>query len=520
MIFLKRGVSPPFFLPPNPASDKDRGIMTRTTTATLPEIAERLRERHSTFYYKSYSVSPNPIGLRIDFRFTIAPTLDFSPHIVIPISDSSTINKLSRDPLVNRLAFLIGMVELLSYWKLCCPQQIEIECGELDPSEVKFWEKLIRKGLGEFFFTNKISPNLEFSLTSIATRTPNSHKNHERSRIIDNTYLVLVGGGKDSIVTLELLRRASERNEKAVNALALNPIPASIDAIRAAQYPAPLFVQRVLDPKLRDLNSHGYLNGHTPFSALLAFTTILTAYANGYRYILASNEASASEGNILFDGLEVNHQYSKSYEFERDLRDYISKLELGVDYLSFLRPINELQICALFGEMTQYHSIFRSCNREQTLAARTKSSDNRAATPTAARPGWCANCPKCVFTFLCLRCFLSQQQLNQIFGVDPSLQSDFTPIAGALAGFSEHKPFECVGTYEEVRACLNHLFENQKLQLPSSELSTSLQQQIESSAHTTLPELLKRWNKEHFLNSHLEALLDRALEPIRQRGLP
>jgi hypothetical protein len=491
--------------------------MSQSMTATLPETAARLREQHPTFCYESYSVAPDSKGLRLEFRFTIAPTLEFTPHIIIPIADPSSISRLSEDPMVKRLTFLIGMVELLSYWKLCCSPRIEINCGELDSTEVAFWEKLIRKGLGEFFFTNNISPNLEFSIVSAPQKTPNSEETTKRNRIPDNTYLVLVGGGKDSLVTLELLRRASDTTKISVNALALNPIPASIDAISAAHYPAPLFIQRTLDPKLRDLNSQGYLNGHTPFSALLAFTTVLTAYANGYRYILASNEASASEGNILFHGLEINHQYSKSYEFERDLRDYISTLKLGVEYLSLLRPINELQICAIFSEMPKYHPIFRSCNREQTLAARTRTLANTVANTASARPGWCANCPKCAFTFLCLRCFLSQQQIHEIFGVDPSLQSDFSSLAFELAGFSAHKPFECVGTYQEVRACLAHLFETQKLSLPPSDRSRDLKQQIASCAQPSLSELLTRWNNEHFLNARLEALLHRALEPIQRR---
>ena len=65
------------------------------------------------------------------------------------------------------------------------------------------------------------------------------------------------------------------------------------------------------------LNSEGYINGHTPFSAIVAFSSVLTAALNGQKYITLSNENSANESTVKDS--KVNHQYSKSYEFELDL---------------------------------------------------------------------------------------------------------------------------------------------------------------------------------------------------------
>lgn len=489
--------------------------------APIPDTVTHLRERHGTFHYTSFSVTPDNRGLRLDYRFAITPDLEFSPYLLLPLKDPSLAAETARDPVVQRLAFLIGMVELLSYWKLCCPPRIMVAAGYLSDDELPFWENLIRKGLGEFFFTNNIPPTIEFSIVCSGPRSVQpKHQSRGTSGETAST-LVLVGGGKDSIVTLELLRQTvpahSLATNSALNAFALNPIAASIDAIRAAQYPEPLVASRTIDPKLLELNARGYLNGHTPFSALLAFAATLTAYINGYGRVLASNEASASEGNVEYHGFEINHQYSKSYEFEADFRGYIGRLQLPVEYTSFLRPLNELQICALFSDMPQYHSIFRSCNREQTLTARSRSTNTTPAQLHPKRSGWCANCPKCVFTFLCMRCFLSQEHLNEIFGTDPRSQPDFDSLVSQLAGFAAHKPFECVGTYEEVRAALMLLAHGTPPALPATEQSLALLKQVHGAAPTPCAELIRRWNNHNFLDLSLETLLRGALAQLQGR---
>ena len=90
-----------------------------------------------------------------------------------------------------------------------------------------------------------------------------------------------------------------------------------------------------------ELNKKGYLNGHTPFSAIMAFSSIIAAYLNGLKFIALSKESSANESTIKDS--YINPQYSKSYEFEKDYRYYDSTLvNSGVYYFSFLRPINEL----------------------------------------------------------------------------------------------------------------------------------------------------------------------------------
>jgi hypothetical protein len=459
-------------------------------TARHNEKVQQLREKHPTLRYADYAVNCVPEGLELTFTFDLAPDIRFTPRLLVP-TPSPFIDRLT-----HRLAFLIGMVEMISYWKVACPARIEVTAGSLDEQERTFWETVIRHGLGEFFYVNAISPLLDFTIESSGVDRHDGASSNTLQRIT-GSQLILIGGGKDSIVSLELLSSLNRDTPHLLTTFAVNPIPASLHAVEAASLRAPLVARRSIDPRLLELNRLGYLNGHTPFSALLAFTSTLVAYLHGIERVVASNESSASEGNVEYQGFSVNHQYSKSLAFESLFSDYMTRLNVPVTYYSLLRPLNELQICALFSTSPHQHQIFRSCNRAQTLQA-------RAQRPSShAREGWCGECPKCIFTYLCLRSFLSQEQLVSIFGTDPSATQSFVSTSRELAGLTVHKPFECVGTFEEVRASLRHLFKTDKLNTSTSNGLANLAREIESCSPPSIEELLSNWDPKHHVPQEL-----------------
>ncbi|MCR5822757.1 MAG: hypothetical protein K6F85_07590, partial [Bacteroidales bacterium] len=194
-------------------------------------------------------------------------------------------------------------------------------------------------------------------------------------------------------------------------------------------------IRRTIDPKLLELNAQGCLNGHTPFSAMLAFYTLVISMGSGRINIALSNESSANESTV--PGTSVNHQYSKSLEFENDFRRYVaSEISPVFNYFSFLRPLSELQIAMLFARFDKYHDVFRSCNAG------------------SKQDIWCGNCAKCLFAYIILSPFIASDRLNAIFGKamldDPGLQTYFDE----LTGIADVKPFECVGTISEVQSAL------------------------------------------------------------------
>jgi hypothetical protein len=329
--------------------------------------------------------------------------------------------------------FRIGLVEAISYWKAACPKQMIIERGELSQEELEWWHDLFLHGLGEFYFQNDIDPSNP-DLVSIEANGP-VVANHHVQRAARGE-LVLAAGGKDSSLSLELLKSFDSEVRREV--MILNPTRSALSSVEIAGYSAPLVVRRTIDKKLIELNSQGYLNGHTPFSAYLAFLGTMIADIHGLGFVIVSNERSASEENAVFHGLAVNHQYSKGVRFERLFRGLAAKKFPGsASYYSLIRPLYDLQVSGLFAKVAPQHlKSFRSCNVGQR------------------EDKWCGRCPKCAFVSLTLAPFVSPPQRIEIFGGELFEVPEIVTAIKELTGLQDHKPFECVGTLGESRDAL------------------------------------------------------------------
>jgi len=396
------------------------------------EKFDKFRDKFNCLTFEKFtSVLTPDKTLEVVFEFNIDETVFFRPTLKIPYRpfydafyQPNDINAL------DSIIFHIGMVEIISYWKAICPQTIVIKPFALNASQIAFWKKIYFNGLGEFFYTNSIHTTIDNFVTIESRGTaPIATRSFSKSE----KALIPVGGGKDSAVTLSFAHKLYQESIP----LILNPRGATLSTIEVAGYHRDqiIEIQRTIDPMLLKLNSEGYLNGHTPFSAMLAFTTLLTSTLADIPNVLLSNESSANEATVI--GSEVNHQYSKSFEFESDFRNYIHQnLSPNFNYFSFLRPLSELQIAALFSELKPYHPIFKSCN---------------AGSKTDI---WCCNCPKCLFTFTILSPFISMPDLIAIYGENLFEKKSLLKDLEELTGLSPVKPFECVGTTEEVNLAL------------------------------------------------------------------
>jgi len=390
-----------------------------------------LRKDYSQFVYEKFSWNVRGKSLAISFNFRIPPDISFSPLIIIKNIDPSRVKEIKKG-IINNLVFNLGLMEMISYWKATCSSEILVKPGFLDKEQLRWWKDLIINGMGQFFFENRIDFQGKDFL-----KIKSLGKSFKRATLkLKERFLVPVGGGKDSIITLEFLKKA----KKEVNCFALNPSLAAEKIIKISGGKELVIVQRKIDPKLLEMNRQGFLNGHTPFSAYLAFLSVLAAILFDYKFIAFSNEQSANEGNVWYFGQEINHQYSKTSRFEKKFRDYCQKyLVKGVDYFSFLRPLYELQIAKIFSQYPRYFKAFLSCN--QALA--TKSGLKK---PTGK---WCGQCPKCLFVFTCLYPFIGEKELIDIFGQNLFAKRELLPAMKELIGESDFKPFECVGTKKE-----------------------------------------------------------------------
>ncbi len=392
------------------------------------QLFNHLRKKYPRFTYHRYSVEIEGDRLVFRFYFEIGPDIIFTPGLVINGIKRERIEKIGEKSL-NNIAFHLGLMEIPSYWKSTCSPEIIIRAGFLDEYQISWWKSLLINGLGEFFFIN----NIDFTIPDIVAIKPSCNSFPEIAKYKDtldaNRVLVPIGGGKDSALTFELLRNSIMD----IRLLSLNPTQAALDIIENSKHPNPIIVNRTIDKKLLKLNADGYLNGHTPFSAYLAFLSASCAIIFDGKYIALSNERSSNEGNVNYKGVEVNHQYSKSYHFERKFREY-SNIYLGndIDYFSLLRPFYELQISNNFSQSPHYFPVFRSCNKGQKTNS------------------WCQDCPKCLSVFTFLYPFVEEKILTtNIFSENLFDKKELISIAFSLLGYEDSKPFECVGSLDE-----------------------------------------------------------------------
>ena len=446
---------------------------------------EQLRKEYSFFAYENFSIDDQDDRLIVTYQFNLSDKVFFYP--TLEFIKGNFFNKSLPEQIIRNFVFHIGLIELISYWKAACPPQIIIKPYHLDDDQVAWWKNLWYHGLGEFFFLNKIQTNAEI-FTEVVCRS-NQSTIPEKILLDHSRLLIPVGGGKDSIVTLELLK--SHFN---CIPFVVNPRAASLETLQTAGYGTDGFitVNRTIHPELLRLNKLGFLNGHTPFSALLAFVSAFTASMAGIEHVVLSNESSANEPTDYESG--VNHQYSKSFEFENDFRDYLKRyITSDVNYFSFLRPVNEYMIAGLFAGFPNYFNVFKSCN----VGSKTDS--------------WCCHCPKCLFTFIILSPYLSKKRLLEIFGKDLLDDNSLLNILNELTGISEIKPFECVGTIDEVNYALIRAIEKRGENLPEL-----LKYYISTPHHYRFTdyekeEIVRIEKKEHFLEDRFMSILKKAL---------
>lgn len=456
--------------------------------------AEVLRKRYSEFIYRSYDVAVVGDDLGLRFSFEVKPDILFTSSVLL--RGLGTRASRFDQAVLHNLAFHVGMMEILSYWKATCSPIITVAAGALTADQAAWWRQLLLAGLGEFFYRNEIEFwDADFVSIRGADRDPIPRRRHEAA--LDSRHvLVPVGGGKDSALALELLRRHSGSR---VTAWSLNPTPAVLGTIVASGTSDYITASRGIDPTLLELHRRGFLNGHEPFSAYLAFLSLTTAVVTGHGRVALSNEQSANEGTASWNGTVVNHQYSKSFEFERMFREYASDyLASSCDYFSLLRPLYELQIAEAFAKHPEHLFLFKSCNLEQRYDR------------------WCRRCPKCLFVFTILYPFIDTSVLSAMFGGDLFQDTGLLPLVLQLTGREATKPFECVGTVEE--AVVAFALSRERASQGGGSLPPLLEA-VQRAVLCTEPNLdrraahiLRAWNEEHAIPDSLAAYVRETLQ--------
>jgi hypothetical protein len=326
---------------------------------------------------------------------------------------------------------LMHWIAGVSYYKAGVPPAIACEGRSPDPATAELLDLVYTEGLAEFAHQNGLDlrGRVRFPRgAAIESEAP--------ALGLARRALVPVGGGKDSVVTLEALRAAGDP----VLAAWVGDSPLIAEVVTRSGLPG-LRVERTLSPLLFELNRAGAWNGHIPVTAINSAILIAAAILQDADEVVFSNERSASAPTLEANGHAVNHQWSKGWEFERRFGELVEQhVAVDLRYFSLLRPLSELAVTRRFARHETYDDVFSSCNRNfRILGERPESR-------------WCGQCPKCHFVFLALAPFVPKLRLVSVFGRNLLDDPTLAPGFDALIEWNAAKPFECVGEAVESRA--------------------------------------------------------------------
>ena len=366
----------------------------------------------------------------------LAYAFDRGPELVetVTVPGAPFTLEPARAAAVERALRLLHLVAGVSYYKAAVPGEIRIDSYTIDADTAALLEQVYLNGLGEFAYRNGLDlrGRIRFPFDpALATAAAPALGLGERA-------LVAIGGGKDSLVSIEALRAMGV--EQAVTWIGNSQL---IRTCAERTGLATLNIGRALAPQLFEINRQGAYNGHIPVTAVNSAILVLAALLTGAGQVVFSNERSASYGSLIPGAGEVNHQWSKGWAFERMFGEQVERaVAADLRYYSLLRPLSELAVARQFAKSHHYDEHFSSCNRNFHILGE----------KPAQR--WCGLCPKCHFVFLALAPFMSKARLVRIFG--RNLLDEDAQAAGfdALLEYQDHKPFECVGEGRESRAAM------------------------------------------------------------------
>ena len=338
-----------------------------------------------------------------------------------------------RAAAVQQALRLLHLIAGVSYYKAAVPGEIRIDSYAIDDATASLLENIYVSGLGEFAYRN----GLDLHGRVVFPRSASAAAPAGAAGLRQHA-LVAIGGGKDSLVSIEALRSAAV--EQTVTWIGNSQLIAACAA--RTELPT-LNLGRAIAPELFELNRQGAWNGHIPVTAVNSAILVLAALLNGVGQVVFSNERSASYGSMIPGTGEVNHQWSKGWAFEQAFGEYVqSRVAADLHYYSLLRPLSELAVARQFAKVDRYDAFFSSCNRNFHILG--ERPVNR----------WCGVCPKCHFVFLALAPFMPKLRLVGIFGRNLLDDESQAPGFDALLEFQDHKPFECVGEGQESRAAM------------------------------------------------------------------
>lgn len=294
----------------------------------------------------------------------------------------------------------------------------------------EFFELSIPKCLAEFRYREGLDPMRPVKFKYVDN---NCNKPLAENIYFKEKLLVLNGGGKDTVVMIEICKKLGI--DLAWFSVNLKNSQKKISAVSGInlQYDIEFKIDKYLyiDKK--------FVIYSLPSLMSYNFLALFPAVVHGYSYIASGNEVSSNYGNVLYKGVEINHQYGKSFEFELLFDNLVKKhISSSLRNFSILRPFHDVQLAKYFTQHPEYFCSILSCNVNPQ--------------------NWCKKCAKCAFTYIALMPFIEMDNMKKIFGddflQDPDIRREIIELTSRSL-----KPWECVGTQDECKLVLLMILE-------------------------------------------------------------
>ncbi len=414
---------------------------------TTSPISNNSLESKNIFKFLSYhfdrtSFSATFVYQGID-NTIFTENVTFDKHSDTNHKRFNPLNNPELDKLLDHALFLAFVLLGTSYYK-SHPTTLVSLPKKIDNWQANFFNKVYQEGLSQYAFENHLTRKqlAHFQPTTTISDHPIDYQGYG--------VISLQSGGKDSLLVASLLNESQ-----------INFTPWYVSSSPDGKHPEvidnlfPQLIKKDASIAIRQIDQFHLqqtkgLNGHVPVTYINESLAIIQAILNNQNIILAGIGQEGTEPHSYIEDLAVNHQWSKTWEAELLLAEYVKRyISHNIHIGSPIRKYSELRIAELFINKCwqRYGYQFSSCNN----ANYRQKTDNSRLT-------WCGTCPKCANTYLLFCPFLPPHLLQTLFNdtdlfQKPSLTNTFK---GLLGIGQETKPFECVGTYEELRFAYHH----------------------------------------------------------------
>jgi hypothetical protein len=389
------------------------------------------------FIFEHYSFDPK----KYEAIFTYSHDNGQKFTEVVSFAYGADVSKFTLEEwdILDHALFLAFVLIGTSYWKAFPAREVQLPV-DIDHWQAGFFNKAYQDGMSQFAFENQLRRD---DLAHFAASGKSNESLGRPQHFRGDGLLVLQSGGKDSLLVAHLLEKAGYDQYTPWHISSVyGHFPEVLDRLSEPMTTA----TRTIDGEaLSEASQRGALNGHVPVTYIIEALAIIQAILLRKDSIVTALGDEADEPHTHVGDLAINHQWSKTWNAEVLLSQYVHRyISPDIHIGSPIRPFSELRIAELFSDMAweRFGEGFSSCNRS-----------NYTQGNMDEELHWCGKCSKCANSYLLFAPFISSYNLQALFGgkdlfQDPELTTTFK---GLLGIDGEMKPFECVAETGELR---------------------------------------------------------------------